>query len=135
METHPKRGSAAMDAIGILTWFTGTAVHDFWKPYYHYQSCKHALCNAHILRDLNGIEENFQQTWPGQMKDLLLEIKQSIDDNLGILDLVTFEDFSTRYDEILNLSEKENPLALNTRTQVINGEGGPKVKLEICWKE
>jgi transposase len=116
LETHPKRGSVAMDAIGILPGFSGTAIHDFWKPYYHYESCQHALCNAHILRELNGIEENYNQTWPVQMKDLLLAIKQSIEDNLGILDLETFEDFSTRYDEILDLSEKENPLALNIRT-------------------
>ena len=116
LETHPKRGSAAMDAIGILPWFTGTAVHDFWKPYYHYGNCKHALCNAHLLRELNGIVENFKQSWPAQMKDLLLEIKQSIEDNLGILDLETFEDFENRYDAILRLGEKENPLVIKTLT-------------------
>jgi transposase len=74
-----------------------------------------AICNTHILRELNGIEENFKQTWPVQMKDLLLEIKKSIEDNAGILDQGGFEDFENRYEEILNLSEKENPLALNTR--------------------
>ncbi len=114
LETHPKRGSTAMDAIGILPGFTGTAVHDFWKPYYHYKSCKHALCNAHILRELKGIIENFKQTWPVQMKDLLLEIKQSIEDNLGILSLAEFEDFENWYDEILSWGEEENPPSLKT---------------------
>jgi transposase len=72
VETHPKRGSAATDEIGILPDFAGTAVHDFWKPYYNYPDCRHAICNAHILRELNGITENFKQSWPGRMKDLLL---------------------------------------------------------------
>jgi transposase len=109
-------GSAATQAIGILPGFTGTAVHDFWKPYYNYLDCKHVICNAHILRELNGISENFKQSWPGKMKDLLLEIKQTIEDSLGILDLNEFEDFETRYDAILSLGEKENPLHCKTLT-------------------
>lgn len=116
LETHPKRGTAATDEIGILPGFTGTAVHDFWKPYYNYLDCKHAICNAHILRELNGIAENFKQSWPGKMKALLLEIKQSIEDSLGILTLSEFEDFETRYDEILSLGEKKNPLPRKTLT-------------------
>jgi transposase len=110
LETHPKRGSAATQAIGILPEFTGTAVHDFWKSYYHYGKCKHALCNAHILRELNGIVENYHQTWAVKMKGLLLDIKQSIEDSLGIVTINEFEDFEDRYDVILRLGEKENPL-------------------------
>jgi transposase len=110
LETHPKRGSAATQAIGILPGFTGTAVHDCWKPYYNYGGCKHALCNAHILRELNGIVENDHQTWAVQMKDLLLEIKQSSEDSLGIITLDEFEDFENRYDAILRSGEKENRL-------------------------
>jgi transposase len=110
LETHPNRGSAATRAIGILPAFTGTAVHDFWKPYYNYSGCKHAICNAHILRELNGIVENYHQTWAVQMKDLLLEIKQNIEDNLGIVTMDEFENFENRYDAILRLGEKENPL-------------------------
>jgi len=114
LETHPKRGNAATQAIGILPGFTGTAVHDFWKPYYNYTDCKHAICNAHILRELNGIVENYHQTWAVKMKGLLLEIKQSIEDNLGIVTLDEFEGFEKRYDAILRLGEKENPLTKKT---------------------
>jgi transposase len=117
LETHAKRGSAATTDIGILPGYTGTAVHDFWKAYYNYSDCKHAICNAHILRELNGIAENYPQTWPGKMKDLLLEIKQTIADSLGILDLNEFENFETRYDKILRLGEKENPIHSKTVDQ------------------
>lgn len=117
VETHPKRGNAATDEIGILPDFIGTAVHDFWKPYYNYPDCRHAICNAHILRELKGITENFKQSWPVQMKVLLLEIKQGIEDSLGILTLSEFEDFETRYDAILSLGGKENPLRRKTLTR------------------
>jgi transposase len=48
---HQKRGTDAMNDMGILPKFKGTLCHDQWKPYYKYD-CTHALCNAHHLRGL-----------------------------------------------------------------------------------
>jgi transposase len=109
VKTHAKRGSTATDDIGILPAFRGTAIHDFWKAYYNYNGCSHALCNAHILRELNGITENFSQAWPKQMKTLLLEIKQSVD-TAGILTQQESAAFEDLYGEILDAGEKENPI-------------------------
>jgi len=39
-EVHGKRGQVGLDAIGILEDFSGRAVHDHWKPYFHYD-CDH----------------------------------------------------------------------------------------------
>jgi transposase len=52
LTVHPTRGTQAMDAAGVLPGFTGVAVHDAWAPYDRYPAATHALCNAHVLREL-----------------------------------------------------------------------------------
>jgi transposase len=52
LAVHAKRGTKAMDAIGVLPTFAGVAVHDAWAPYDTYTNMIHALCNAHALREL-----------------------------------------------------------------------------------
>ena len=71
---HPKRGQKAMEAMGILPDFQGTAVHDAWPAYLAY-GCRHGLCNVHLLRDLTAAAEITDQFWPQQVAELLLEIK------------------------------------------------------------
>src|SRR5207244_2621372 len=48
---HPRRGKAALDAIGWLGLYRGRCMHDCWAAYFSYP-CAHALCNAHLLGEL-----------------------------------------------------------------------------------
>lgn len=57
---HPKRGQVAMDEMGVLPAFSGHAVHDGWKSYQRYD-CHHVLCNAHHLRELQYLWEQYEQ--------------------------------------------------------------------------
>jgi transposase len=71
---HPKRGAEAMRAVAILPSFRGCAVHDGWKSYFTFDECAHALCNAHHLRELQFVKEQYGQTWAEGMSRLLREM-------------------------------------------------------------
>ncbi|WP_252178549.1 IS66 family transposase [Endozoicomonas sp. 4G] len=50
----PSRGHSAIESMGILLAFAGILVHDHYKAYFRYAAL-HALCNAHHLRELQGV--------------------------------------------------------------------------------
>jgi len=76
---HDKRGIEAMDEIGILPVFEGTALHDHWKSYYHYTQCAHGECNQHHLRALKYLNEDLDVAWAGDMVGLLCRIERHVD--------------------------------------------------------
>ncbi|WP_431027099.1 IS66 family transposase [Lysinibacillus sp. LZ02] len=76
---HPKRGKEAIDAIGFVPTYTGIAVHDAWQSYFTYTNCQHALCNAHILRELTYLQEQENQVWAGVFHQLLIQMKKEVD--------------------------------------------------------
>ena len=69
---HPKRGCEAIEAIGIIPRYGGVAVHDCWASYLSYTHCGHALCGAHLLRELTFIVDAHDYAWARRMKRLLL---------------------------------------------------------------
>jgi transposase len=76
---HAKRGSEATNEIGILPGFRGVSVHDGWKPYQTHTSCRHAFGNIHHLRELTFLEEQYDQAWAKELKDVLREMKRATD--------------------------------------------------------
>jgi transposase len=109
---HRYRGRRAIEAIGLLPPYEGTAVHDGWGIYQGY-ACRHGLCNGHHLRELTFIEERYGQAWAGQMKGLLLEMKASVEDAKAreavVLAASVLATFRRRYGEILSEGLLENP--------------------------
>jgi len=72
-----KRGKEAIDTIGILPEYQGIAIHDHWSAYSHYD-CDHAFCNAHHLRELQGVIDHEGHLWAKDMHQLLLRIKKEV---------------------------------------------------------
>lgn len=64
---HPSRGRAAVTEFDVLPAFRGTVVHDALAVYDAYPAARHALCGAHISRELIAASEAHpDQDWPAQ---------------------------------------------------------------------
>lgn len=103
---HQKRGKEAMDAGEILPSFSGIAIHDGWKSYDAYIDCRHVLCNAHLLRDLQGIIDSTGQKWAQQMQEFLTQALTLKKQSKGILSKAEQQNLFTVYQSIL----KEQPV-------------------------
>jgi transposase len=116
--THPKRGQEALDALGVLPAVRGRVVHDGLWSYWHYRQCAHALCNAHHLRELAFVEEQLKQPWAGQLKTLLLEIKEAAEraraNGLTALPPAAQRGWGARYDGLVAEGVRLNPPAPST---------------------
>jgi len=105
---HRKRGTEAMNAMGVLPVFKGTLCHDHWKPYYQYD-CTHALCNAHHLRELTFAWEQDGQQWAKRMKDLLETINKEVIIHSGVLDAVESKKYRKKYRSLIKQAAVECP--------------------------
>jgi transposase len=101
---HKRRGTAAMDDMGVIAKITGVAVHDGWKPYRSYDVV-HALCNAHHIRELEGVSERFGQEWVEEMIALLLDAKDAVEQAVARrrkhLDATTLHSIRVRYGKLI----------------------------------
>ena len=112
LAVHQKRGQEAMRDIGILPAFTGWALHDHWASYLVFEQCDHAFCNAHHLRELQFITDQYEQPWASEMSGLLYDIKTEVaevaDDSQSLTtDRLTH--YQTEYQAILQRGFKANP--------------------------
>lgn len=105
-EAHEKRGAEAAKDIGILPKFKGTSVHDHWIPYYTFTDCTHGECNAHNVRYLKDIVDNYKQEWASDMIGLLIEINRRVGtlkaegyEGMGYVEIQTWQ---SNYHHIIN---------------------------------
>jgi transposase len=112
INVHEKRGKQGSDSGGVLPEYKGVMIHDCWTPYFKFDSCDHALCCAHLLRELNAIIEG-GQLWAIDMKALLLEMKKVTErykeGEKTELSYYYLTKFKTLYDSILSRGKAENP--------------------------
>ena len=107
---HPKRGRAAMDAIGIIPRYAGILIHDRWSSYLSYGNCLHALCGAHLVRDLQFIIDSNNHVWASRMMELLLQTARKVrKSEAGRLSDSDYMAVRKRYRTILTKGKRELP--------------------------
>ena len=119
LDISPKRGTAGMEQCGVLPEFKGIAMHDCWASYWNYPDIQHAVCCAHLLRELTGIDENHpDQKWASAFIDLLLEMKKvkdkAVEKGKDSLSYYHYHKFDKKYDALIEQARKENPLPETT---------------------
>jgi hypothetical protein len=101
-----KRGKEGIDAIGILNNYQGTSIHDRWASYDGY-SCKHGLCNAHLLRELKYVKEEMSKDWAEKMITLLVETNNLKKEDK--LDERAIKSMEQQYRKITQQGKQEEP--------------------------
>jgi transposase len=107
---HPKRGKEAIESDSpILRRFLGWLVHDCWSSYFNLTQPNHAVCGAHLLRELQSLIEN-QSRWAVPFKALLLEIyHQPFEQRLE-----NRQEIEQKYDNLLEQAQEEEPPPIKT---------------------
>lgn len=115
ISAHPKRGVAGILNGGVLKGYQGVAVHDCWGSYYHkdFADTTHAVCGAHIDRELEGVIENTSQRWPRSLKRLLKKLygakRKLIQQGINHAPPEMIAEFFEEYDRILQKGFSRNP--------------------------
>ena len=109
-----KRGIEGIKENGVVPEFDGTSVHDCWNSYFIFDGVTHAICGAHILRELAGIQDLEPcHVWPGHFVDLLIRMKSAKEkaqtENRSELSEEELHRLRSRYDWVLELADTECP--------------------------
>lgn len=118
-----KRGKEGIDAMGILPMAKGVAVHDFWKPYHKYDNVLHAMCCAHLERELVFAEESGNQAWAGKLRKLLQTMchRRAVlaAEGANAFPPEELNDYLRQYDELV-----EEGMAANPEPEKVPGKRG-----------
>jgi len=113
---HPRRGTGAHDAIGLLPTYTGTALHDAYSSYCTYTGCRHALCGVHLQRALLFLEEECGAAtarWARPLRRALETMRRATvrarETGLTALDARTRRRYARRFDALLAAGEAAEP--------------------------
>jgi transposase len=81
-------------------------------PGLSFENCQHAFCNAHHLRELQFVVEQYQQPWAAEMAHLLRTIKQEVDASppaATTLPPARLADYHQQYDKLIAQGLLLNP--------------------------
>lgn len=91
---------------GVIQFIKGWTVHDCYASYLGYDNCEHALCGAHLLRELQAQIEK-ESLWSTEMHRFLMDLYLKSDK--GQKKIVDFERYSLLFDEICTRADLEEP--------------------------
>jgi len=107
------RGQDAVERAGVLPGYTGTLVHDRLAMYWNYTDAGHAVCGAHLLRNLAAVGIVWNQTWALAMATLLRDALTATNtarrDGANSLTVDQLADIDTRYRQALDQAFNINP--------------------------
>jgi transposase len=106
---HQRRGMEAhQDTQSILLDFPGWVVHDCWAAYFNLEQGQHALCNAHLLRELNALKEQ-KREWAADFHAFLLDLYEKTDQGRGQLPQSQHARILRKYNRLLKAGYAEEP--------------------------
>lgn len=107
---HEKRGAQALHSDeSIAQNYTGTLVHDCWASYFGLENARHALCGAHLLRELRGLAENHERQWADKMHSLLMYAYEFSSGGSSVLPAKKYKTVLSRYRQIIKEANREEP--------------------------
>lgn len=107
---HEKRGAQALySGQSIAQNYTGTLVHDCWASYFKLPNARHALCGAHLLRELRGLSENHGRKWAEKMHSLLMYAYEFSSGGSSVLPAKKYKTVLSRYRQIIEEANREEP--------------------------
>jgi len=121
------RAKSAPDEAGVLPDFSGVMVHDRLSMYFGYDKATHAICHAHVQRDLAAVGIGFDQGWANDMAALLLEMNNAAhnarDKGRSHLSRRTISSFLARYDALAADGLAANPQPVGRKRDRLEADG------------
>lgn len=104
---HKKRGKEALASdASLLKDFRNLAVHDCWASYFDFSQCQHALCGAHLLRELTNLTEMGSE-WAAEMHKFILNLYQASQKTSG--EVAGGQAWLREFEHICQLADREEP--------------------------
>ena len=119
---HKNRGVAAHEQQQtFLKDYKGWLIHDFYPFYFRFTEARHAVCNAHVLRELQEQSEA-GRVWAKEFKAYLLQLYEQTAQGNSKLSEEAQRTAHQKYRQLLEMGYEQEPPA----QPPASGKGRPK---------
>ena len=125
----PSKGHSAIESMGVLLVFVGVLIHDHYKVYFRY-AAHHVLCNAHHLRELQGVVDRDCNHLAGRRQRLLRPAWHLVKGYRKIGMQAMPEIIRQRIDSLFEQQERHKLKKLHIWSECVSGEAVTRSKYE-----